>query len=161
MGSVVVIKQTRYGVFETNSSSTHSISLSGDGLEALIMSVTNSFPGFPHLQKEDKEYHFNVDGYEFGWEIDTYNDAPTKLAYALIDAHGNDKLVEKVCNAFKAITGVTLVPVWGDAETDKDYYKTFYIDHQSSGTANELTQEQMVNFIFNPNSILSTDNDNH
>ena len=157
-----MIKQTRHDVFETNSSSTHSISLSGDGLEALIMSVTNSFPGFSHLQKEDKEYHFNVEGYEFGWEIETYNDAPTKLAYALIDAHGNDKLVEKVCNAFKIVTGVTLIPVWGDTETEEHSYgDSFYIDHQSSGTANELTQEQMVNFIFNPNSILSTDNDNY
>jgi len=146
------MKQTRKGFFETNSSSTHSISLGGDDLESIIHMLRPQFPG---IQEGDTEYTINLAGYVFGWEIETYNDAEIKLAYALLDYAPDYQIVQDV---FKEITGVELVVKM--SEYDNNGY-TGYIDHQSRGTATELSREELINFIFNPHSELHTDNDNH
>ena len=56
--------QIRRGVFETNSSSVHSISIVKDNFKC-------SLP---------KKFVINCDG-EFGWEWDTYDDSASKAAY--------------------------------------------------------------------------------
>ena len=57
--------QIRRGVFETNSSSVHSISIINDKFEP------NNLP---------KEFTIKTDG-EFGWEADTYDSPTDKAAY--------------------------------------------------------------------------------
>jgi hypothetical protein len=61
-------KLIRHGVFETNSSSSHSISISHD-----VRKYQTLFPD------EDGAYIF--DGGEFGWGYDSYTDADTKANY--------------------------------------------------------------------------------
>ena len=56
--------QIRRGVFETNSSSVHSISIIKDNFNGSLPS----------------QFTINCDG-EFGWEVKTYDDAESKAAY--------------------------------------------------------------------------------
>ena len=69
------MRQIRNGVFETNSSSTHSVSVRcGKGLQQNWMPVGN-----------DGYIHASLD--EFGWEIETYRDQDAKLSYLLTMAY--------------------------------------------------------------------------
>ena len=56
--------QIRRGVFETNSSSVHSISIIKDNFKGSLPS----------------QFTINCDG-EFGWEVKTYDDTESKAAY--------------------------------------------------------------------------------
>ena len=58
----------RHGVFETNSSSTHSISI--DDKEFLLDTLVVNSSG-----------NVEIEVGEFGWEQDTYRDASTKASY--------------------------------------------------------------------------------
>ena len=135
----------RKSVFETNSSSTHSISL-----------------GSGNFKISDKS--FGVGGViyiypgEFGWEVEKHDDIWTKASYALTWARANGviyatmlrEVIEKVTKC-----RVGFVPIapndWG------------YIDHQSEGVGAQVfkNKKTLTNFIFNSESVLYTDNDNH
>lgn len=129
----------RKGVFETNSSSMHSITLGdADGL-------MDTLP----LDDDGITLSVNCD-YDFQWETQTYTDIQAKLAYCIADQI-DPELLESV---LKRQTGAKVIKYIHD--------KSGTIDHQSNGTAKErLTTETAIrNFIFNPNSELETDNDN-
>jgi len=128
----------RKGVFETNSSSTHSISLEQgnewDTIEANDYGV---------IQLVEKS---------FGWEWQMYNDARTKAEYCLADKVDKDLLREVI----QEFTGCEVEFISSGSE----WYSG--VDHQSSGTVrNKLyTKEELTNFIFNKSSLLFTGNDN-
>jgi hypothetical protein len=178
-------KVIRNNVFETNSSSMHSISFNGTN--------TIIVPQYP--------LDFVCD--EFGWEIEQYTDAQSKLSYVLtaVQYHVNrpeyvskpegmswedwnedirNIKYEEECNR------VTIESHWvqwikdvlndvgckfepDGLEVSSDKYSRFgYIDHQSQDVLDELWsddeikfKDNMKNFIFNPNWQLNTDNDNH
>jgi len=164
----------RKNIFETNSSSSHSISLSEDANLSCRLPESNGV--------------IEIECREFGWEEVTYNDAETKLSYLItyifssIDAGEKaDKLkkekadieewiklipdikrnyLEKLSALIRDHTGseLVVVPVY------YDFYPFGYIDHQSIGEAYDILcagDDVIVNFIFNPGSRLNTDNDNH
>ncbi len=165
----------RRNVFETNSSSMHSVTIAQGNR-------TDSLP------VEDGK--IVVTGNEFGWELETYNNAYIKLSYLITLLFGNiwdnseeykekkdmideetghvnpdylsgDRRIkfEKLKNVVKNITGCELI-----VKVSDDYYPFGYIDHQSWGVANDIIEddeEVITNFIFNPKSVLITDNDNH
>lgn len=177
-------KQTRRSVFETNSSSMHSISIGH--------SDTFKFP-------KSVQLYFG----EFGWGYDEFNDAQNKLSYVLtaIQYHVDDipkypekndnmswdeweKSKEKIeyeISVNKAIieskylrwlkellngVGVHYYPEI--PETTSKWNEYGYIDHQSTDVIDEIWsddenefKENMKNFIFNPNSTLYVDNDNN
>lgn len=135
-------KQVRENVFETNSSSSHSISVSNLG----DMVIDTS------LVPVDGKVKISGSG-EYGWEWETFNQAEEKLRYMCQD--GNVQLAEK---AVQKQLGAELVythlgwssDCWGG-----------YIDHQSRGTTREIeTVDEAVRFIFDKNSWLFTGNDN-
>lgn len=142
--------QIREGIFETNSSSTHSISL-GDGFE---MSIDTSWC-------PDRDGVIKVDGHEFGWDQETYNEAEYKVSYAWIIVRDwsedeKEKRHELLDAVIMAQTGAT--EVWYEP-------KEGYIDHQSvdcdqMGWLFEDV-DTLRNFIFNRDSWLETDNDNY
>ena len=146
--------QYRAGVFETNSSSSHSVAISSISAGEIDLSLIPSENGLIYLMPEN---------YDFGWEWVVYNDAATKAIYAWID-HGkqgvhvnrNDGGVDiditntKVGKVICEQTGAEKVYVPKYIEDDS------YIDHQSSGT----TPDDLLNFIFNKKSYLFTGNDN-
>jgi len=127
----------RKAVFETNSSSSHSITIEiGTDWDNII---------------PDDNGVIIILGSEFGWQVCSYDDAETKASYAYQDRVSKSLLREVI----KDYTGARKVKFEGR--------KDGYIDHQSSGTAREIctNYEDTKNFIFNKDCILYTDNDNH
>lgn len=138
------MKTIRKKVFETNSSSSHSITISYDELIRDETMIDRSDYNNPVII---------LTGGEFGWGVDTYNDALTKANYCAVDFDGNEELTELLKEAIEEFMGV---PV----EINIDSYS--YIDHQSKGTARyEIgSKNEILYFIFDPNSYLYIDNDN-
>jgi len=140
----------RVGVFETNSSSTHSISITGGEYVAdtfpLDGGACKVYPG------------------EFGWEIATHHDSATKASYCLtyVKTLGNAPggvLAQMLTDVLSEATGCTVEFLFSGSA----YYEWGHIDHQSDdvcGSAFE-SKERLRDFIFNPASFLHTDNDNH
>lgn len=134
----------RRQVFETNSSSTHSISIAG-GTAGLLDTIV------------PKDGVIHLTGGEFGWEWEKYNDALTKANYAAQFAFNDPQMTDMLIEVIKEHTGA------------KDVFITAgigHIDHQSAksegGKAQAAfdTPAQLKNWIFNPSSWLFTGNDN-
>jgi hypothetical protein len=143
------MRVSRRSVFETNSSSTHSIT---------IVPGTCA-PGSITVENGVCKIHTG----EFGWEECSYYDAPTKAAYCLTDAKQTEnaehlEMLRAVVGEATGAETVEFVP-----STCCDYHKWGYIDHQSDGVCGPAWEspEALRNFIFNPQSELQTDNDNH
>jgi len=152
-------------MFETNSSSCHSITVADHG--ALKNSLEIS-----------KNNTIISRGGEFGWEPEEFNDAQTKLDYLVtfifynyigkekklqIDEFTDKNLhyYEKLCKAIEDFTGCILEVL--PSEDEDEFFPIGYIDHQSYGVAKEIlskTVGYIKRFIFNPKSILYIDNDN-
>lgn len=142
------MKVIRNGVFETNSSSMHSI----------------------HIARAAKTYDtiapngdgdIVLTGGEFGWEEETYYDSLTKANYCAVDTEGDaDKraMLEKVITEHTGAKRVVF-----DIKVDWRELGYSYIDHRSAGTSHDAfdSEEVLKEFIFNPKSHLRTDNDNH
>lgn len=149
------MKNIRNKVFETNSSSTHSISISEDSDGILdTLPVTDGT--------------VTLTGGEFGWEWNKFNDSTTKANYAAVFAQGDEKMEPMLVKVLKLHTGAKKVEFdftreWKDPS---DAVKYSYIDHQSdrteSGDAFQAFEspEKLKNWIFNPASWLFTGNDN-
>lgn len=153
------MKKIRLKVYETNSSSSHSIHISNE------VAVYDSFT-------VPDDGVLTITGYsEFGWEIDDHSDPATKAIYAWLQAQysGDDAFKHKkmVLDVIKAHTGAREVHIPYDPEADWDSPRQGYIDHQSTiyedATMGDIfeTPVALKNFIFNPESFLHTDNDNH
>ncbi len=149
----------RKSIFETNSSSCHSISLSPD---------MNLIPQ-PHLTLNDKNQIVLDDTTtQFGWEIEDYTDPMSKLSYLIIDNYEHPEKMALIREAVKEYTGYEIDPAVEQKIESADCCE-IYIDHESCGITNEviygtdldLIKNNIVNFVFNPNSVLHTDNDNH
>ena len=166
----------RRGVFETNSSSTHSISIKYAKKEIMeargadLVKHSLDIKGVLHLECG-----------EFGWEEITYNDFRYKLAYLatslaggpgwedkeqiaarikkIYESNKNFALLKKVLTSFDGCEDVR----FSRNEKDKHGSGYGYIDHQSCGTANKafMNERNLRNYLFNNNSHVRTDNDNH
>jgi hypothetical protein len=150
--------QTRQAVFETNSSSTHSLSISSSSTDLLDTLPLN----------EQGEVVLN--GGQFGWEVEDYSDAGTKASYAAIyvsDWSGKKsaEFKEVLDTVIKQQTGCSNVVYNFSTDWSSDARETSYIDHQSveGGQLDYLFEdpELLRQFIFNPRSVLHTDNDNY
>lgn len=148
------MKLIRNKCFETNSSSCHSISVSsGTKLYDTI--------------EPDEDGIIRIEGQDFGWEQDTYFDVQSKLSYLLIYikdwARGQEEkftdILNKVVKEHTFAKGVELI------ESDDRWNPHGYIDHQSveSSDLDYLFADEKLlkDFIFNPDSFIETDNDNH
>ena len=149
---------TRNSVFETNSSSTHSICIadSCDVVDRLPVDdgVCRVYPG------------------EFGWEVHEYRDVAEKSSYALVHAKsfGLGRLGKECSARIKMLSKVIESEMGVTCEfkpaTD-EYYPWGYIDHQSiendGGAGEPMWKDEgtLRRFLFSKNSVLVTDNDNH
>lgn len=137
------MKNIRIGVFETNSSSSHSLTVSSGELQKSVL-------------PDQDGVIVGLLG-DFGWEIEHYNSQADKLSYLLTQIQYNDHLIELAKAAIAEHTGLKMV-IAGEG----------YVDHQSSDTLNELLcgsdeeiKQNMINFVFNSGYSFETDNDNH
>jgi hypothetical protein len=141
----------RSKVFETNSSSTHSISISSvsDGILDTILPNSKGV--------------IILTGGQFGWEVEEYNDALTKANYCAVDCceQSNDELKLFLIEVIKEHTGAKEV-IFNMSNSNFEDDNFSYIDHQSVGTTKYAfeNKETLKQFIFNRNSWLYTDNDN-
>lgn len=146
--------QVRQGVFETNSSSSHSITISTEK-NALYDTIIPDADGVLHL---------SAGGYNFGWGYEEYTTPHAKLDYCLSDLENvRDPLVRL---NYLAMLHTMLLEHTGAKSICHDHGTEGYseIDHQSVGTAIEsafVSEQTLKDFIFNPKSILIIDNDNH
>lgn len=140
------MKKIRRNVFETNSSSTHSISIA-DNLEGIYDTII-----------PDEDGNVILQGGKFGWEVARYNDALTKANYCAIDNLYDDENIELLVKVIKEQTNCNEVIL----SFSLDGWNYSYIDHQSRGTSLDAFESEntLREFIFNPNSVLYTDNDN-
>lgn len=137
-------KLIRTGVFETNSSSSHSISISSDSEH--ILDGTTLVPDYNGIIK--------LRGGEFGWEWERFFDAATKANYCAVGCKNNDSLTEMLIEVIKEQTGAEEVIVAIGEHS--------YIDHDSTEVYEPAFEdkETLRNFIFNKKSLLYTGNDN-
>ncbi len=145
------MKVTRRGVFEPNSSSTHTITIAG---------------GMPYRDYKTDRLSADkgicrIHPGEYGWEERTYTDAATKASYCLTWAkqYGRPEHLEALRRVIRLAHGVVVEFV----ESIDEHYKWGYIDHQSDDVGGQAFEnyETLRDFIFNPASVLETDNDNH
>lgn len=139
----------RHGVFETNSSSCHSIS---------IRDTCNKY----ETLYPDDDGVFTFTGGEYGWGYETYYDADSKANYVatmckeigeLNESNDSHPLRDMLESVITKHTGITQFAY---------HLEDAYIDHQSvDGDMLTWTPTDMHNFIFNPGSELDIDNDNH
>lgn len=154
------MKTIRKDVFETNSSSTHSVSIS---------SQSDYFNNLVPWEFDNK-VHCSCG--EFGWEVESYSDPMSKLSYALTMVAETEGIEDfEDTEGFNLINDVIAQEchcrgVAVELSSD-NFYPYGYIDHQSYESYRSL--EDFLNdygvdlreFIFNPGIILHTDNDNH
>lgn len=125
----------RNGVFETNSSSCHSISIADETKEFILDTLYPNEEGVIILR-----------GGEYGWDWFKHNDAETKANYAAQTLGQHSVLIDVI----KEQTGAVEVII--DTEDG-------YIDHESYGLIPTI-KEDLRSFIFNKNSWLFGGNDN-
>jgi hypothetical protein len=134
----------RNNVFETNSSSCHSISISKNECK-----YDTIIP--------DSDGVITFDGGEFGWEIVKYRGVLDKCDYVatMIKELEDDRLKDIFEQTVKEHTGAS--------EIQYNFGEYAYIDHQSvySETLTSLDMNEMKELLFNPSSYVQTDNDNH
>ena len=143
--------QIRKSVFETNSSSTHSLVITdaNDLLQNLGIDPDGSVV-------------IGRDGtIEFGWEQEDYNDPHSKVNYAYFQSESRDE--------WRSLLEEVVLEHTGAERIKYDFPKTQwgpegYIDHQSlGGDCAEMfdSKETLKRFLFSPKSYVITDNDNH
>jgi len=141
---------TRREVFETNSSSTHCLAISHSDL---LQIPAQTVSGELRIYRQ-----------EFGWEVADYTSSTIKIAYIAEyaiseypDARTSrgELFIETINRIVKDVTGATTVTYDGEG----------YIDHQSveKQQYHYLFEDEPLlrRFLFNPESVLHTDNDNH
>ena len=144
------MRLVRHSVFETNSSSCHSVSV---GRSGVYESVT-----------PDENGHIALYPHEFGWDETVYNSVDERLSYGFIYARDyNKSLMDQFKRVVFAHTGATSIDIkpydssWGAVGGS--------IDHQS-GEDGKLdfacqTDDVLKSFLFDSSSYVQGDNDNH
>lgn len=163
------MKQIRNNVFETNSSSTHSITINGLKDNMVL----------PY-EKDNIEISFG----EYGWEQERYSSYQDKLSYVLtmIQYHlpysyDSEEMGKNIVNTILSSNYYKWLEemVWDYCkktlsveEGGSDWSPAGYIDHQSTDILDEWWsddegkfKDSMKDFIFNSKYGFVTDNDNH
>lgn len=142
------MKTIRRNTFETNSSSTHSVT---------ICSCGGSFSPIDYTGKV-----LIIEPGEFGWEERSYVGLAHKASYAYTYAanYGTEENLNELREVLLEYTNAEEVIF---QKYKDDWYPTGYIDHQSDDVAAEIfeTRNDLKHFLFNECSSFTTDNDNH
>lgn len=158
------MKQIRQGVFETNSSSTHSVTISNAGDKYWM-----------------PKYLPKIEFGEYGWEKRTYTDYTDKLSYVITMISSkyelwrglsDDSAKEEFLKTQHFLWLKDMVKDYCGLDLEVrfmgDYYPLGYIDHQSENTLDAFWSDnedefksKMKEFIFNEKYAFETDNDNH
>lgn len=144
-------RQIRRNVFETNSSSVHSLVYSKDGLEPSELEISQNGEILIPLG--------DFDG------CSTYKDQYNKLSYLLTCLYYlSDCDAEKIYDDYSFELINKAVCSYTGAKTIKVMGSEGYIDHKSVPTCdieiiNTYNEDEVINYIFNRNIWLKTDYD--
>lgn len=135
------MKNIRNNVFETNSSSSHSIS------------ITESSDGVLDTIECDEDGVITIVGDGFGREWTAYNEPRIKAGYCMCDNSNNPAALELLREVIMEHTGCSKVEFKIDSNS--------YVDHQSVGTSADafVDKETLKRFIFDPESYIFTGSD--
>lgn len=141
------MKTTRQNAFETNSSSTHSITI-------------NQSSGVFESISPDYDGKIRLTGGEFGWGWSKHDDAITKANYCAVASLKDEFKTKLLVDVIKEHTGAKEVEILCDDDWNSD--NRSYIDHQSVGLVETafLNEDSLKNFIFDRKSVLFIGNDN-
>jgi len=171
--------QIRRGVFETNSSSSHSITIDRDKDNLTDFPKGQFIRNYPTLKVPGVSGVSGVlemRGGEFGWGVEDFNDFETKFQYLVTHIFRNctseSEVLSRMEDSEQFLMLKTVIKKTCDLEITPPepsaYGKTYvgpvgYIDHQSVGTAFQvfISKEILKNYLFNKDSILFIDNDNY
>lgn len=145
--------QIRHNVFETNSSSSHSLTMSEGDVVAL-----------PFSKDILRDGTLSLSIGEYGWEWFRYYTTEGKAAYLLTqvvtDTEGRSTSelreayaeIDMLCKVIKDHTGVDVRILESNG----------YIDHDSEGVGRELFRDEnkLKHFLFSDTSFIETSNDN-
>lgn len=134
-------KLIRRGVFETNSSSSHSVSIGMESDKEFVLDTI-----YPN-----QDGIVIISGGEYGWEWFKHNDANTKASYAAQQFRYNDNDLDTLKEVIMEQTGAEDVLFEGLDDG--------YVDHDSHGILTP-SKHWLRDFIFNKNSWLFGGNDN-
>ena len=147
------MKTIRQSVFETNSSSSHSLSI--------CHNTTGMYDTIP----PDENGVISLTGGEFGWGYEKYNDPYDKACYIAVGLMASEMMnapeYDRFISLMKEHTGAKEI-IFNFSTNWKDDNNS-YIDHQSSYAFREAfdSDQDLKDFLFNRGSQLIIDNDNH
>ena len=136
----------RHEIFETNSSSTHSLSLQAVG-------VRDDYFGDIYPSTEDRKSFLRINGYGFGWQWEIWDSPALKAMYLYLD---ND-----IPEFRERLTGLLREKL----KVDEIHFETerSYIDHDSFGTTARFRtagDEELWDFMTLPGNQIRGGNDN-
>lgn len=138
----------RHGVFETNSSSSHSVTIKGDSGYSTIV--------------PNHDGDIVLEGGEFGWEYKKTNDPLAKANYCAVLALKDEEKMALLHRVIIDQTKAGRVVVFATEESASKYWS--YIDHQAveRGIPQDIfaSEQSLRDFIFGKSSWLFTGNDN-
>ena len=139
--------QIRQGLFETNSSSTHSIVVGNNGEDI--------YADLP------EEVYFGGDC--FGWEHDIHNDVQSKANY-LFTSIVNCGMNEYLDNIKEILAKWNINAVFEKLNKHGDFDSFSYVDHASKNEELIISlcenEELLMNYLFSSGSFVETGNDN-
>lgn len=146
-------RKIRKGVFETNSSSVHSLVIANDGRE-------------PSEFKLNKNGEIEVDFGEFGKDYCLYTSQYDKLSYLITclyylsgydieDIYARSEFTE-ISDAVCKYTGATGIKILGEVEPSIDHQS---IPYDGIEIIDVYDEDQIINFIFNKYVSIKTDCD--
>ena len=147
------MKKIRKGVFETNSSSVHSICITKNNKDL--------------LKNAPKELYFNHGDY--GWDKNTYHDMQNKANYlyqaicdiCLYSVRDKYSYLNKIS---KILMKYDIMPIFSDKDVDEDGFDIGYVDHpyELIDWVESLcrSERKLLRYLFSEESFVITGNDN-
>lgn len=141
----------RKSMFETNSSSTHAMIIPKYGINNII---------FPN----DNFVKFKLSN--FGWENEIYNDTETKASYlytAMVLLLSKEELDDRIDMIKRELSKYAINAEFEEYNED-DIITKYYIDHCGDliyFINNIFEYKLIISYLFCPNSIIITGNDNN
>ena len=140
------MKLIRENIFETNSSSTHS----------LVIYTKDK------VQLPDK---LRLDFGEFGWGYYIYNDTHSKASYLITLIYSMENVLKEEClKKFESILDSNGIQYTLPYEDSQDTYGNGYVDHSDEAYEWVIyllnNEDKLFDFLFSNKSYVSTGNDN-
>lgn len=165
MGLYKMKVQVRNLVFETNSSSVHSVVIKKTKKEIIYYPIKARFGefgwGYERLRTPEEKLSYILTEFRYKCYINRDGLGSVLDCWDSLTTYEEYKLLNEI---IRQRTGSDIIWNYYSLINDRYSSKYGYIDHQSLYTIadSELdTPEKLVDFIFNPNCYIIIDNDNH